>query len=71
MPRRKNGQTPLHEAALGGFVDCVKLLLEAAGRDRQQLIEAVDNEGNTALNLAVNNIPAREAVAEILREAAQ
>ncbi len=71
MPRRKNGQTPLHEAALGGFVDCVKLILEAAGPDQRQLIEAVDNEGNTALDLAVNNIPSREVVAGVLREAAQ
>ena len=60
-PRRKNGKTPLHEAAENGFVDCVRILC-AAGADHA----AVDNAGKTAADYAAESMPVHEAVLAVL-----
>ena len=60
-PRRKNGKTPLHEAAEHGFVECVRILC-AAGADRA----AVDNAGKTAADYAAESMPVHEAVLAVL-----
>lgn len=44
----QNGNTPLHVAALNGYTDIVRLLLEQPGIDTAR----TNNEGKTALDLA-------------------
>ena len=44
----QNGNTPLHVAALNGYTDIVRLLLEQPGIDTTR----TNNEGKTALDLA-------------------
>ena len=48
----REGNTPLHMAALGGHTDCVELLIE-----RKANVGAVNTGGNTSLHLAVTTAP--------------
>ena len=47
-PFADTGNTPLHVAALNGYIDIVRLLLEQPGIDTTR----INNEGKTALDLA-------------------
>jgi ankyrin repeat protein len=52
----KYGQTALHRAAALGHVSIIKALIEVSpARLRTNFVDAKDNEGNTALHMAVQD----------------
>ena len=62
-PDTTNGNTPLHEAAIRGYLGIVKRLI-AAGAD----IEAVNKDGKTPADLAEENMPSSKPRDSWLRD---
>lgn len=67
----KYGQTALHRAAALGLVSISRTLIESApARLRTNFVDAKDNEGNTALHMAVQD-KHEECIAALLESGAR
>jgi ankyrin repeat protein len=66
MAETTSKMTPLHGAAEGGRVEVLQILIGGAGENKEALFKARDADGQTPLDLAIQN--KHTAVVKLLKE---